>query len=86
MLVSPLYTKYPYHRAKLQYLGVLLCSLGLVTSGFASAPWQVLVTIGIVYPIGGALYYFPVRPDSDCIELELAAGAPDFEQILVQPL
>lgn len=61
MLVSPLYTKFPYHRAKLQYTGVSLCALGLLTSGFATAPWQVLVTIGIVYPLGGALYYFPVR-------------------------
>lgn len=60
MLVSPLYTRWPYHRAKLQYLGVLLCAVGLLTSGFAAAPWHVLVTIGIVYPVGGALYYFPV--------------------------
>lgn len=60
LLVSPIYTKYPWHRAKLQYLGVLLCAIGLITSGFATAPWQILVTIGIVYPLGGALYYFPV--------------------------
>lgn len=65
MAVSPIYARYPEHRSKLQYLGVALCALGLLTSGFAKEPWQVLVTIGMIYPLGGALYYFPVSTDRD---------------------
>ncbi|GAA5853573.1 hypothetical protein JCM8547_002510 [Rhodosporidiobolus lusitaniae] len=38
--------------------GTALCVLALLTSSFAKSPWQLLLTQGLLYSIGGSLAYY----------------------------
>ena len=57
ILVSPVYSRYPEHRKLMQYSGVLLAFTGLLCSAFVSAPWQLIVCLGILHPLGASTVY-----------------------------
>lgn len=58
-VLGPLFQRFPSHRRTLQYAGLLVSVAGVVGSAFVTAPWQLVVTAGVLYPIGGGLYYLP---------------------------
>jgi hypothetical protein len=58
-VVGPLYARYPEHRAKIQYAGLLLSVAGLFGTAFVTKPWHLLITAGFMYSIGACTYYFP---------------------------
>lgn len=59
VIIGPLFTRYPEHRAKMQYAGLALSVAGIIASAFATKPWHLVVTAGLMYPLGGCTYYFP---------------------------
>lgn len=52
-VLGPLFVKYAEYRARLQYFGLLLSVTGVITSAFVTAPWHLVITAGVLYPIGG---------------------------------
>lgn len=57
VLASPLYTRYPEWRWYLQYGGLALSVAGIIGSAFVTQAWQLVITAGLMYPIGGCVYY-----------------------------
>ncbi|WVQ75331.1 hypothetical protein IAR50_004948 [Cryptococcus sp. DSM 104548] len=55
-LFGPVIAAYPRWQKSAQAIGVLSASIGLVSSAFATRPWHLLVSIGCIYPLCGALY------------------------------
>ncbi|KGB76177.1 monocarboxylic acid transporter [Cryptococcus deuterogattii 99/473] len=53
---GPLFTTWPKWRKTFQYAGLLAAALSMIFSAFASKPWHLLVTIGLIYPLSGACY------------------------------
>jgi hypothetical protein len=51
---------WPALRHRSAGLGLLILALGLVTSSFASRVWQLVLTQGALYAIGGILLYSSV--------------------------
>jgi MFS family permease len=60
IVVGPLCSRYREYRVILQYTGLLLAVLGILLSGFASKPWHLIVTAGIIYPIGATVLWMPI--------------------------
>lgn len=56
--VSILLNPRPRWRLPVIRLGCCLCPLSLLLSSFAKAPWQLLLTQGLLYSIGGAMAYY----------------------------
>jgi MFS family permease len=50
---------WPHVRKHATYLGLLCMTVALVASSFANAVWQLLLTQGVLYAIGGSLLYSP---------------------------
>lgn len=59
ILITPSVTRYPEYRAAIQYSGCLLSAVGILASGFVTQPWHLVVTSGLLYPVGGAMVYLP---------------------------
>jgi hypothetical protein len=53
-----MFNRFPHYRIQLQLLGLTCGFLGLLGSAFATEPWHILVTLGLVYPIV-CFFYFP---------------------------
>lgn len=43
----------------MQYIGQAISTLGILLSGFATQPWHLIPTAGIMYPIGASAVYLP---------------------------
>ncbi|GAA5882408.1 hypothetical protein JCM3774_004302 [Rhodotorula dairenensis] len=56
--VSILLNPRPRWRLPVIRLGCCLCPLSLLLSSFAKAPWQLLLTQGLLYSVGGAMAYY----------------------------
>ncbi|GAA6047868.1 hypothetical protein JCM3770_004682 [Rhodotorula araucariae] len=56
--ISFLLNPRPRWRLHIIRLGALICSLSLLLSAFATAPWQLLLTQGLLYSIGGSMAYY----------------------------
>lgn len=52
--------RWPSFRRTSTYLGLVICATGLVASSFATRVWQVILTQGVLYAIGGGLLYHPL--------------------------
>ncbi|KAE9398983.1 MFS general substrate transporter [Gymnopus androsaceus JB14] len=52
--------RYPWHKRNAMILGVVLCVSGLVGAAFSTKIWQLIITQGIMYSLGGSLLYFPM--------------------------
>ncbi|ODN74831.1 hypothetical protein, variant 2 [Cryptococcus amylolentus CBS 6039] len=55
-LFGPVIAAYPRWQKLAQAIGLLSASVGLISSAFATRPWHLLVSIGCIYPLCGALY------------------------------
>ncbi|ODO01738.1 hypothetical protein I350_06566 [Cryptococcus amylolentus CBS 6273] len=60
-VVGPIIVTMPRWMKTLQVLGILAASLSMIISAFATKPWHILVTQGLLYPFAGAAY-FPCGP------------------------
>jgi hypothetical protein len=47
---SSVFNRFPYYRVYLQLFGLACGFLGLLSSAFATKPWHLIVTLGMVYP------------------------------------
>ncbi|GAA5892475.1 hypothetical protein JCM6882_005625 [Rhodosporidiobolus microsporus] len=56
--VSLLLNPRPRWRLNVIRLGAVLCVLSLLLSSFAKTPWQLLLTQGLLYSVGGAMAYY----------------------------
>ncbi|GAA94519.1 uncharacterized protein L969DRAFT_14266 [Mixia osmundae IAM 14324] len=61
-LLSPLIfayiNRFPGHRKRLSWSGAIICASSLVISSFAKSAFQLVLTQGASYAIGGALIYY----------------------------
>ncbi|KIK61604.1 hypothetical protein GYMLUDRAFT_243300 [Collybiopsis luxurians FD-317 M1] len=57
--ISPVITRYPYHRRTSLYIGALLCWISLFTASYTTKVLQLVILQGVLYAIGGSLLYFP---------------------------
>ncbi|KAJ7680889.1 MFS general substrate transporter, partial [Mycena polygramma] len=59
-MVLPLIARYPALKKSIMALGVVFCVTGLIGAAFATQPWQLVLTQGVIYALGGSFLYFPV--------------------------
>ncbi|KAE9395387.1 MFS general substrate transporter [Gymnopus androsaceus JB14] len=59
-IVVSITNRYPWHKRNAMILGVILCVSGLVAAAFSTKIWQLIITQGIIYSLGGSLLYFPM--------------------------
>ncbi|KAJ7782377.1 MFS general substrate transporter [Mycena maculata] len=59
-LILPVISRYPALKKPLMALGVVFCAAGLIGAAFATQPWQLVLTQGVIYALGGSFLYFPV--------------------------
>ncbi|OWZ77313.1 monocarboxylic acid transporter [Cryptococcus neoformans Tu401-1] len=55
-LSGPLFTAFPRWQRALQYCGLLAAVITFISSAFATKPWHILVTFGLIYPLSGICY------------------------------
>ena len=55
-----LLAKNPHLRPASMWLGTLICTSGILASGFTTHPWQLLITQGVMYAVGGSESNLPV--------------------------
>lgn len=53
---GPLFAAFPRHTKAIQVAGLIVSSIGLVSSAFVNSPTQLIGTLGILYPCAAALY------------------------------
>ncbi|RAL17649.1 MFS general substrate transporter [Aspergillus homomorphus CBS 101889] len=52
--------RWPYLGRKSSIAGLVIATVGILSSAFATTVWQLLVTQGIIYPVGACMLYYPV--------------------------
>ncbi|KAJ3745449.1 major facilitator superfamily domain-containing protein [Lentinula detonsa] len=57
--ITPVITRYPYHKRTSLYIGTILCWASLFTASYTSQVVQLVVFQGVLYAIGGSLLYIP---------------------------
>ncbi|KAG8855706.1 hypothetical protein FRB96_006750 [Tulasnella sp. 330] len=75
--LGPFIALYPRWRKRMPYIGLGLCTTGLVGAAFSTKPVHLIMTQGILYSLGGAILYFPVMlllPEWFSARRGLAAG------------
>ncbi|KAE8543308.1 hypothetical protein D1P53_000010 [Cryptococcus gattii VGV] len=55
-LAGPLFTAFPRWQRTLQYCGLFAAVISFISSAFATKPWHILVTFGLIYPLSGICY------------------------------
>ncbi|TXT10543.1 hypothetical protein VHUM_02048 [Vanrija humicola] len=56
-ILAPLFTLLPWHEKRIQAIGMLIATVGLIASAFATKAWHLVVTFGCLYPFATALYF-----------------------------
>ncbi|KAL9586794.1 MAG: hypothetical protein Q9212_000680 [Teloschistes hypoglaucus] len=51
--------RFPHLRQLCTFLGLIIMSLALVASSFAQSVWQLIITQGLLYALGGCMLYMP---------------------------
>lgn len=64
VIIMPMLVRYPQHRRNLMWFGYLLCVISLLGAAFATRVWQLILTQGILYSIGGSKCIFTHVRDS----------------------
>ncbi|KIY65693.1 MFS general substrate transporter [Cylindrobasidium torrendii FP15055 ss-10] len=59
LIIMPVIYRYPWYKRHIMWLGVALCTAGLIGAAFATELWHLLLTQGIMYALGGSMLYFP---------------------------
>ncbi|KAJ3801192.1 MFS general substrate transporter [Lentinula aff. detonsa] len=57
--ITPVITRYPYHKRTSLYIGTILCWVSLFAASYTSQVIQLVVFQGVLYAIGGSLLYIP---------------------------
>lgn len=57
VVIGPIITRYPEHRRILGFGGLAMSVGGIVFAAFVSKPWHLLLSAGIIYPIGACFFY-----------------------------
>ena len=57
VVVSPIYARFPEYRRYFQYGGMITAGIALIGSAFVTAPWQLIVFIGILHPLRASTVY-----------------------------
>ncbi|KAK4698438.1 hypothetical protein P7C70_g7837, partial [Phenoliferia sp. Uapishka_3] len=57
VVLGPLLIRYPQHRLRMQQGGLVISVASLLLSAFATKPWHLLISIGLLYPFSALLYY-----------------------------
>ncbi|TXT04808.1 hypothetical protein VHUM_04076 [Vanrija humicola] len=55
-IFGPLLAAFPNHVKLLQVAGLLVAMTGLIASAFVTKAWHLIITLGLLYPLCGALY------------------------------
>ncbi|KAF7362382.1 MFS general substrate transporter [Mycena venus] len=58
-VINPISARYPEHRRKSMWLGAILCCGTLLGASYATEIFQLILSQGILYAIGGSLLYLP---------------------------
>lgn len=53
-MILPLIARYPGLKKSIMAVGVVLCVTGLIGAAFATQPWQLVLTQGVIYALGGS--------------------------------
>lgn len=56
VFMGPLFTAFPWYEREIQIAGLLVSTAGLLASAFVTAPWQLILTFGIMFPMAGSVY------------------------------
>ncbi|KAK0245399.1 MFS general substrate transporter [Armillaria nabsnona] len=59
LIILPVFSRFPVHKKKGMYVGLVLCVAGLFGAAFAKTSGVLLLTQGILYSVGGSMLYFP---------------------------
>ncbi|KAJ7121354.1 MFS general substrate transporter, partial [Mycena crocata] len=59
-MILPFISRYPALKKPIMTVGVVFCVAGLIGAAFATEPWQLVLTQGVIYTLGGSFLYFPV--------------------------
>ena len=51
--------RFPHHRRRFAVAGLVIASIALVSSSFATHVWHLILTQGVLYAAGGSILYFP---------------------------
>jgi len=51
---------YPSFRPKCPWLGLAIVCTGLLAASFAKQVWQLIITQGVMYAVGGSFLYAPL--------------------------
>ncbi|EIM81623.1 MFS general substrate transporter, partial [Stereum hirsutum FP-91666 SS1] len=57
--LNPLLSRYPHYRRITMWLGGALCGLSLLAASYATKIFQLVITQGCLFGLGGALAYYP---------------------------
>lgn len=57
VIISPIYARWPEYRRWFQWGGMITAGIALICSAFVTAPWQLIVFIGILHPLGASTVY-----------------------------
>ncbi|KAK7040082.1 hypothetical protein VNI00_008594 [Paramarasmius palmivorus] len=52
--------RYPWYKRHVMVFGLVMAVAGLVGAAYSTQPWQLVLTQGIMYSLGGSLLYFPM--------------------------
>lgn len=54
VIITPIVSRYPRQKKNIMAVGVTFCVTGLIGAAFSTKPWQLVITQGIIYAIGGS--------------------------------
>ncbi|KAJ4498931.1 hypothetical protein C8R41DRAFT_816918 [Lentinula lateritia] len=57
--ITPVITRYPYHKCNSMYVGTILCWVSLFAASYTTKVIQLVALQGALYAIGGSLLYIP---------------------------
>ncbi|KAI3607739.1 mfs monocarboxylate [Moniliophthora roreri] len=60
LILLPVISRYPRQKTIVMVVGLIICVSGLVGAAYATTPWQLILTQGVMYSVGGSLLYFPM--------------------------
>jgi drug/metabolite transporter (DMT)-like permease len=63
-MILPLIARYPALKKPVMGLGVVFCVTGLIGAAFATQPWQLVLTQGAIYALGGSTCFSELRISS----------------------
>ncbi|ESK90862.1 mfs monocarboxylate [Moniliophthora roreri MCA 2997] len=60
IVILLLVNRYPWYKRQVMVFGLAIAVAGLVGAAYSTEPWQLVLTQGVMYSLGGSLLYFPM--------------------------